>query len=734
MRRDRWPILVVLVCLFLGASVIGWGWSAEKVAELKFADAKASKAEYDRTVAPFFAKHCAVCHGPKKAEGDLVLDKLEPDMKASTSAGRWALLLEKLVTREMPPEDRPQPDEESLQAVTRWIQAELKRAGKHSARRNSHANANSVAHAALFDAKQSAPFDAPARVRRLSHEIYGAFLLDLAKGVPGVGNPFSPESQGPFKDMGAPKVDEPVTMQLLANALVIVERQTNIKVENGKVSAGPGSAKELVSLLDEKVALGRAGMESAIKWEFNRVLGRQPEAKELERFVVLMERNVKDAGRVRGVRYTLATVFLLPEAIFRFEVGAGDPDSKGRVRLAPREIAFALAYALTDRRPDATLLADADKGKLNTKEGVEAVVKRMLHDPKLQKPRILRFFRELFAYEGAKEVFKTDKDNPEHDARVLVEDTDRLVEYVLEQDKKVFHELLTTNKSFVAHKNGADTKKKRAAELAKFEANKKKDPEKFKNKKMPKVGRSVYESYNLPDFPDKQPVELSASQRAGILTQPSWLVAFSANDDNHAILRGKWVRERLLGNVVPDLPITVDAQLPLTPEKTLRQRMAVTQQDYCWKCHQLMNDVGLPFEMFDHYGRFRTMESVQDVEKTAKNVDKKGKALGPVQRAVPADASGLVAHTGDPRIEGKVTDALDMVRKLATSERAEQVFVRHAFRYWMGRYESLGDAPSLQAAHKAYRDSDGSMKALIASLLSSDSFLYRVPTRKPATK
>ena len=66
-------------------------------------------------------------------------------------------------------------------------------------------------------------------------------------------------------------------------------------------------------------------------------------------------------------------------------------------------------------------------------------------------------------------------------------------------------------------------------------------------------------------------------------------------------------------------------------------------------------------------------------------------------------------------------------KQIPISERVEQVFVRHAFRYWLGRNESPGDAATLQAAHKAYRDSGGSMNALIASLLSSESFLYRVP-------
>jgi hypothetical protein len=55
----------------------------------------------------------------------------------------------------------------------------------------------------------------------------------------------------------------------------------------------------------------------------------------------------------------------------------------------------------------------------------------------------------------------------------------------------------------------------------------------------------------------------------------------------------------------------------------------------------------------------------------------------------------------------------------------KQVFVRHAFRYWMGRNETINDALVLQDAYKAYADNHGSMKALLTSLLTSDAFLYR---------
>ena len=47
------------------------------------------------------------------------------------------------------------------------------------------------------------------------------------------------------------------------------------------------------------------------------------------------------------------------------------------------------------------------------------------------------------------------------------------------------------------------------------------------------------------------------------------------------------------------------------------------------------------------------------------------------------------------------------------------------FRYLLRRNETLADVPTLVAAHKAYRDSGGSLKALLVSLLSSESFLFR---------
>jgi len=191
-------------------------------------------------------------------------------------------------------------------------------------------------------------------------------------------------------------------------------------------------------------------------------------------------------------------------------------------------------------------------------------------------------------------------------------------------------------------------------------------------------------------------------QRLGILTQPSWLISHSDAMDNHAIHRGIWIRKKLLGGGIPDVPITVDAQLPDEPKTTLRSRMRVTKEKYCWSCHDKMDPLGLTFEMYNHAGIYRTHE------------------LGE-----PVDTSGEIIDSGVPELNGPVKDAHELINRLASSEHVEQVFVRHAFRFWMGRNETIHDRQVLQDAHKAYKGSGGSMNALITSLVTSDAFLYR---------
>ncbi len=221
------------------------------------------------------------------------------------------------------------------------------------------------------------------------------------------------------------------------------------------------------------------------------------------------------------------------------------------------------------------------------------------------------------------------------------------------------------------------------------------------------------------DYPIVQPFKIQ--HRKGILSHPAWLVAHSLNTETDPVRRGRWIREKLLAGRVPDVPITVDAVVPEDHHKTLRTRLdAITLKKECWKCHEYMNPLGLPFEMYDDFGRFREDEVLIHPENII------GKDVhGNTYKSLPIDPKGALDSTGDPKLDGKVTDALDMIDRLAKSPRVRQSIIRHAFRFFMGRNEMLSDSKTLIDADQAYLKSGGSFRAVVVSLLTSDSFIYR---------
>ena len=224
------------------------------------------------------------------------------------------------------------------------------------------------------------------------------------------------------------------------------------------------------------------------------------------------------------------------------------------------------------------------------------------------------------------------------------------------------------------------------------------------------------------DYPTEQPFKIE--NRKGILTHPAWLIAHSSNFHTDPIKRGRWIREKLLAGRVPDVPITVDAQVPDDPHKTLRQRVeSVTHAAECWKCHQHMNPLGMPFEVFDDFGRYRLNEPLEHPDNLIKTGN--GKTTFDVYPTAPVVTTGELSGTGDPNLDGKVTGPFDMIDRLTQSKRVRQSIIRHAFRFFMGRNEMLSDSQTLIDADHAYVQNGGSFKAVVVSLLTSDSFMYR---------
>lgn len=523
-------------------------------------------------------------------------------------------------------------------------------------------------------------------------------------------------------------------------------------------------------------------LRSAVDYLFEVLTFRPPTSRESDDYCGIVKDSIIKLGKEDGVILGLSSIFLDRDALFRPElVEYGTPDSHGRVMLQDWELGMAVNHALRYIKPDQKLRQAVMRGRMRTREDVQREVQRMLGDERIRKPRILQFFRDYFDHDLGGYICKDTKALGQTGVsargaahyRAMFDataSTDRLIELILQADTHVLKELLTTQK-IVATKNDpiyfgrrhtheesqaalkanklaeAEQAKKDAVELEVLEmdisdlnATLKKHPEEKsaqralnrKKKQLAAVenrikkakrggdksnidvapanlnGPKIYARVSHRSFgngsltADRMLATAPEGQRMGILTHPAWLVSHSDAMDNHAILRGRWVRERLLGGGIPDVPITVDAMLPDEPGTSLRERMRVTREAYCWTCHEKMDPLGLPFEMYNHAGLYRTTEWGE-----------------------PVSTEGQIIDSGDPKLDGSVVNAIEMIEKLAASERVEQVFVRHAFRFWMGRNETLHDAPILKSAHKAYRDNGGSMNALITSLLTSDAFIYR---------
>lgn len=507
-------------------------------------------------------------------------------------------------------------------------------------------------------------------------------------------------------------------------------------------------SEEVVSRQDFEVALDVA---------FALFLRRPPSEDEYERYWTNVFQRNMELGNKMALQAVLIYVTLTPEFVYRMELGMGETDKHGRRFLSPQELTCAIHYAfnnepafgvdeietvdvytknseapikktMTTPRPawaagHSSLVVEMKAGKLETRDDVERVVRKILDTRQngwqtnhnrnyltTPNPRILQFFREFFGYYKAHEVFKDTDEFAKRDgfkqftsgsAMKLEYDTDSLIRHILLEDKNVLYQLLTTDKVVTSYWNGVNSADqiKRGGGREKYQETHlvqsyNLDPfemEYDKDRSEDKLIRQNGKVFRAPD-----------GQRCGILTQPSWLIAHSGNFDNDPVRRGKWIREKLLAGVVMDVPINVDAQIPEDEHQTLRERFSVVHKDECWRCHKKMNPLGMPFEAFNHVGRWRDMEK-----------DK------------PVNTTGAITYTGEQSMEGDVEDVRDMMERLAKSDLVRQSFIRHVFRYWMGRNEMLSDSKTLIAMDKAYVESEGSFKELLVALLTSDSFLYR---------
>jgi hypothetical protein len=388
---------------------------------------------------------------------------------------------------------------------------------------------------------------------------------------------------------------------------------------------------------------------------------------ELGRLVTLVTGNVAALGVQGALELGVQSLLMSPHFLYRLELGEARADAAGRRRLTPHEIASALSYTLADGPPDSMLAAAAAQNALATSEQIRAHALRLLGSAPGQNRALARFLREYLGYDNAPNIFKDPKAHPYHAPVELVADTDAWLRDVLNERKDLLKTLFTAPWGYARQKT-AGSYGLAAAPAAAARA----------------------------DFP--------AGQRAGILTQPSFLVSFSGNEENDPIRRGKFIAQSLLCIGLPDSPPEDVPPLPPAPDATLRERLEVHRnaKPNCVGCHRIMDPLGLGLEGYDHTGRHRTTEA--------------GK---------PVDTRGEIVGTGTA-IDGPFDGALALGAKLASAPVVEQCFVRHGLRYLFGREERDGDGCALEAAHEALGRSGGDVVEVVAALVTSESFLYRL--------
>ncbi|MFT5130274.1 MAG: hypothetical protein ACI8W8_003903 [Rhodothermales bacterium] len=698
-----------------------------------FAD---TAADFAAVVQPFLKTHCIKCHGPKKKKGKLALHTVSTDLGSDAGSERWIDILDQLTFDEMPPpeeEDRPRPAETA--PVVEWIKRRLEETGKaegYVKKLLAPEYGNWVNHEKLFSGEITTLPYSPSRLWRLSPDIF------KNKGFHGRSPLTYVTSNHGFRDYAdLSTVDRSTVQMLMINAdKWLDQRQARDELKRFADDQPTPTGKELVEIVHR---------------EFQHVIRRNPSKEEAAKYAAFLAKNIEIGGNLAGFRTTLKTMFLSPEAIYRMEFGLGEADEHGRRHLAPQEMAYAIAYALTDTGPQRLQATreSLNQRKLANKEDAARVVREILDDGiphehwnSTRLPRIMRFFNEYFGLHHALTVFKDEARRNKADigfwhAEGLMFDAKLIILHHLKKDQNFIEEILTTDMYFVAHPgDNAYARKIYEEKGAKVVGGIRQYPGFGFTEVARGIGDLSYiRPYNLPgtrgkdkqiwDWPVEQPIQMP--RRAGILTHPAWLTAHSVNDGNDPIHRGIWVREKLLAGVIQDLPPDVDAQVPPDPHKTLKERLELVRTEKCWRCHKKFNPLGETFEMFDDWGRYRD-QFYFDQDK--KLVTRRDKAFEDMQKqkqltSRPVDAAGAISGSGDPAVDGKVKDAVEMMQRIGRSDRARQSFIRHLFRYFMGRNEMLSDSKTLIEAEQAYLESGGSFKSLVVSLLSSNSFLYR---------
>jgi hypothetical protein len=211
---------------------------------------------------------------------------------------------------------------------------------------------------------------------------------------------------------------------------------------------------------------------------------------------------------------------------------------------------------------------------------------------------------------------------------------------------------------------------------------------------------------SAPDAGQWQRVDLDPARYAGLTTQPAVMASLAHSTTSSFIFRGKFIRERLLCQVLgapPPNATTVFGSLSLPPNPTGKeQSTAILSVPACSSCHTLLNPPGLAFETFDAMGKWR----------------------GTNTNGTPVDSTGTMTDISSPSFD--FVSGADLMQHLAGLPEVQACFAQQLFRFALSRVNSPSDTCSVQAIHQSLSQSGGQLPNAILAITATDAFRYRV--------
>ncbi|HEY2901362.1 MAG TPA: DUF1592 domain-containing protein [Polyangia bacterium] len=372
-----------------------------------------------------------------------------------------------------------------------------------------------------------------------------------------------------------------------------------------------------------------------------------------------------------GMELVLTTILQSPNFLYRTEFGTGTATG-GKMPLNDYEIASRLSYAIGNTMPDDTLFKAADSGQLHGADTVMAEAKRLFDSPAGQ-ATISDFYNQLMR---------------EVDPSTLMRDPTVVPAFLpgmgleMKQERELFAE------EVILHQDGG------LREL--FTA-----PYTFVNSHLaPLYGVPA------PSGSDWTKVPLNPAERGGLYTQTGFLASTSYDKTTRPIIRGVHINRHVLCAAVPPPPPNVNTMLPTTTGNITNRQLfeQITSPAQCQACHpNMINPLGFAFENYDVLGRYRTMEGT-----------------------LPIDASASYTFTDGPK---SFNGALELMKIISETSDAHDCYSRGLFGYIFARdivADSAADKALLAAITRRSQES-ASIKSMVLDLVSTDSFLYRLP-------